>query len=275
MKSRDKKNDDKIKMALEMHAGGISASETLKQKIDSEICGQGKIISIPLSGEQEVSMKKQSEQNRKHCNTKKLVIGVAAACLFISGGVFAGKTTGYISGYAKEYSYEELDKAEEELGFSVDVPEDFSNGYGFAGMLVGDTRAVDENKETVYTFPELAVDYERDGVKDISLYIDMRPEKGEQEKEPDMTDRCGDIALRYDVYTYKFVPEGYEMTEEDEANLARDDYEISIGSDEVEYAQITHVLWEKDGVYYDLLGNDTALSGEEMLAMAKELIGAE
>ena len=59
----------------------------------------------------------------------------------------------------------------EELGFSVDVPEDFSNGYGFAGMLVGDTRAVDENKETVYTFPELAVDYERDGVKDISLYI--------------------------------------------------------------------------------------------------------
>ena len=38
---------------------------------------------------------------------------------------------------------------------------------------------------------------------------------------------------------------------------------------------MTHVLWEKDGVYYDLLGNDTALSGEEMFAMAKELIGAE
>ncbi len=37
MKSRNKKIDDKIKMALEMHVGGISASETLKQKIDSEI----------------------------------------------------------------------------------------------------------------------------------------------------------------------------------------------------------------------------------------------
>ncbi len=266
MKIRDKKFDDKIKMALEMHAGGISASETLKQKIDSEIRRQGKVIPIPLPGEQEVSMK-------KHFNTKKLVIGVAAACLLISGGVFAGKTTGYISGYAQSYSYAELDKAEEKLGFSADVPESFSNGYSFEEMWVGDTRAVDENQETVYTFPELNVDYIRDGVSDIALYVDMRPEKGEQDKEPDLTDQCGDIALRYDVYTYKFVPEGYELTEEDKANLERDDYEISVGSDEVEYAQMTHVLWEKDGVYYDLLGNDTALTGEEMLAMAKEVIG--
>ena len=127
----------------------------------------------------------------------------------------------------------------------------------------------------MYTFPELAVNYVKDGVSDISLYVDMRPEKGEQAKEPDMTDQCGDIALRYDVYTYKFVPVGYELTEEDLANLERDDYEISEGSDEVEYSQITHVTWEKDGVYYDLLGSDTALSGEEMFAMAKELIGTE
>lgn len=275
MKSRNKKIDDKIKMALEMHGNGISASETLKQKIDSEIRGQGKIISIPLSGEQEVSMKKQSEQNRKHFNTKKLVIGVAAACLLISGGVFAGKTTGYISGYDKIYSYEELDKAEERLGFSADVVESFSNGYSVEDMSVGDTHAVDENGDTVYTFPELSVQYIRDGVNDIALYADMRPEKGEQAKEPDLTDQCGDIVLRYDVYTYKLVPVDYELTEEDMANLERDDYEISEGSDEVKYAQMTHVLWEKDGVYYDLLGNDTTLSGEEMLAMAKELIGAE
>ena len=153
--------------------------------------------------------------------------------------------------------------------------ENFSNGYSFEEMQVGDTHAVDENWETVYTFPELAVNYGKDGVSDISLYVDMRPEKGEQAKEPDMTDQCGDIALRYDVYTYKFVPVGYELTEEDLANLERDDYEISEGSDEVEYSQITHVTWEKDGVYYDLLGSDTALSGEEMFAMAKELIGTE
>ena len=266
--------EDKIKMALEMRCGSISASEALKQKIDREIRIQGKIIPIDLSGGQEVSMKK-SEQGRKHFSAKKLVIGVAAACLLISGGVFAGKTAGYISGYEKEYTYAELDKAEEKLGFSPDVAEAFSNGYSFEKMWVGNTRAVDENQETVYTFPELSVDYVKDGVSDISLYVDMRPEKGEQDKEPDLTDQCGDIALRYDVYTYKFVPAGYELTEEDKANLERDDYEISEGSDEIEYSQMTHVTWEKDGVYYNLLGSDTALTGEEMFAMAKELIGAE
>ncbi len=267
--------EDKIRTALEMQCGDISASGTLKQKIDGEIRRRGKVIPMYLPEEQEVSMRKQSEQNRKHFNTKKLVIGLAAACLLISGGVFAGKTTGYISGYNKIYSYEELDSAEERLGFSADVVESFSNGYSFEEMLVGDTRAVDENGDTVYTFPELNVQYIRDGVSDIALCADMRPEKGEQAKAPDLTDQCGDIALRYDVYTYKLVPEGYELTEEDKENLERDDYEISEGSDEIEYAQMTHVLWEKDGVYYDLLGNDTALSGEEMFAMAKELIGAE
>lgn len=279
--------EDKIKAALEMQSGDISASEILKQKIDREISMQGKIVPMDLSGEQEVSMKKlrttgtedrsytQTKQNRKHFSAKKLAIGVAAACLLISGGVFAGKTAGYISGYEKAYTYAELDKAEEKLGFSPDVAEAFSNGYRFEEMRVGNTRAVDENQETLYTFPELSVSYVKDGVNDISLYVDMRPEKGEQDKEPDLTDQCGDIALRYDVYSYKFVPVGYELTEEDKANLERDDYEISEGSDEVEYAQMTHVTWEKDGMYYDLLGSDTALTGEEMFAMAKELIGAE
>lgn len=278
-------HEDKIKTALEMKSGGISASETLKQRIDREIRIQGKIIPIDPSGEQERrvgedplagmeddTMKKTMQKSARF-SAKKLVIGVAAACLLISGGVFAGKTMGYVSGFEKTYSsYAELDKAEEKLGFTPDVVETFSNGYSFEEMSVGNTHAVDENQKTVYTFPELAVQYVRDGVSDIGLYVDKRPEKGEQDKEPDLTDQCGDIMLRYDVYTYKFVPVGYELTEEDQANLERDDYEISEGSDEIEYSQATHVTWEKDGVYYDLLGSDTALTGEEMFAMAKELI---
>ena len=53
--------EDKIKMALEMQCGGISASETLKQKIDSEIRMQGKIVPISLPDGQEVSMKKSGQ----------------------------------------------------------------------------------------------------------------------------------------------------------------------------------------------------------------------
>lgn len=266
--------EDKIKMAFEMQCSDISASETLKQKIDEEIRRQGKIVPIPLSGKQEVSMKK-SAQNKGHFNVKKFAVGVAAACLLLSGGVFAGKTAGYITaGTMGTYTYDELGKAEEKLGFSLDVAESFDNGYSFVQMQVDKTSAMDENQNEIYTFPELVVDYARGGVKDIALYVDQRPEKGEQSKAPDMTEQCGDIALRYDVYTYKFVPVGYELTEEDKANLARDDYEISEGADSVSFSQMTCVTWEKDGVYYDLMGMDVDLTGEEMIGMAKEIIDA-
>lgn len=103
--------EDKIKMAFEMQCSDISASETLKQKIDEEIRRQGKIVPIPLSGKQEVSMKK-SAQNKGHFNVKKFAVGVAAACLLLSGGVFAGKTAGYITaGTMGTYTYDELGKA--------------------------------------------------------------------------------------------------------------------------------------------------------------------
>lgn len=265
--------EDRIKTALEMQCSDISASDTLKQKIDMDIRRRGKIKTVPACGGQEVSMR---EQNRKHFSVKKFAIGVAAACLLLSGGVFAGRTTGYISaGSTGAYTYDELAKAEKRLGFSADVARKFDNGYSFVEMRVLKTSATDANHRVLYTFPELSVDYARGGVKDISLYADQKPEKGEQTKVPDMTDQSGDIVLRYDVYTYKFVPVGYELTEEDKENLQRDDYEISEGADSVEYSKVSHVTWEKDGVYYDLLGMDTVLSGEEMIGMAKELIEME
>ena len=266
--------EDKIKMALEVRGGNISASEALKQKIDEEIRRQGKIVPISMPGGQEVSMRK-SDQKHGRFTVKRFAIGVAAACLLISGGAFAGKTAGYITaGTMGHYTYNELNEAKKKLGFSADVVQNFDNGYSFVEMHVDKTAATDENQKEIYTFPELVVDYAKGGVKDISLFADKKPEKGKQDKEPDMTDHCGDIALRYDVYTYKMVPVGYELTEEDKANLARDDYEISEGADSIAYSQISNVTWEKDGVYYDLLGMDTALSGEEMIAMAKELIEA-
>jgi len=279
MKSR---YDDKIKAALEMQCGGISASGALKQRIDREIRGQGKIVPISLSGAKEreagegpfAGMEDNAMKNKFH--VKKFVIGVAAACLLLSGSIFAGKTAMYISGMRLgTYSFEEQGKAEEKLGFAVNLVESFGNGYRFEEMEVFETRAADENADTLYTFPELNVEYERDGVRDIDLYVDQKPEWEEWAKVPDMEEQYGDIALRYDVVTYKFVPEGYELTEEDRANMERDDYEISEGSDEVEIAQMSSVRWNMDGVHYHLLGSDTALSGEEMFTMAKELIDAE
>ena len=183
--------EDKIKMALQMQCDSISASGTLKQKIDEEIRRQGKIVPIPSredqgrtadfypsAGMEDNTMKKETGKSVRF-NAKKLVIGVAAACLLLSGSIFAGKTAMYISGRGLgSFTYEEKDKAEEKLGFVVDLVESFGNGYSFQEMDVQEVRGADEDANTLYTFPQLAARYIRDGVSDISLYVDQKPEKG-------------------------------------------------------------------------------------------------
>lgn len=249
----------KIKSALEMQCMDISASEALKQKVKKEI-----------------SMK-NAEKKQVRFHEKKFVIGVAAACLLISAGVAAGMTMGYKSSISPNYkydSYADLEKAEEKFGSKVDSIENFGNGYGFKNITVDKTDAFDENGNTLYSFPEMRIHYERAGSPNLSLVIDNPPEYEESAKAPDHTLMCGDVEIRNDVYTYKFVPEDYELTEEDEINLQRDDYYISCGNDKVEIRKAMHAIWEKDGLHYNLFGFDLDMSGEELLEMAKEILEA-
>lgn len=250
---------NRVKTALEMQCMDISASEALKQKVKKEI-----------------SMK-NAEKKQIRFHVKKFVIGVAAACLLISAGVAAGMTKGYKSSISPNYkydSYADLEKAEEKFGSKVDSIENFGNGYGFKNITVNMSDAFDENGNTLYSFPEMWIYYERAGSPRLSLVIDNPPEYEKSAKAPDLTLMCGDVEIRNDVYTYKFVPEDYELTAEDEINQQRDDYYISYGSDKVEIRKAMHATWEKDGLHYNLFGFDLDVGGEELLEMAKEILEA-
>lgn len=79
------------------------------------------------------------------------------------------------------------------------------------------------------------------------------------------------IEVRFYHDTYKFVPEGYALTEEDQQNLEHDDYFISEGVEEIEMTTISSITWEQDGIQYTMLchgGCDAATLYE----MAQELI---
>ena len=67
---------------------------------------------------------------------------------------------------------------------------------------------------------------------------------------------------------------GYELTEEDKINQQKENYNISVGTDQVEIQRVTHVMWKKNGISYDLFGYDLDLSAEEMLDMAEEVLNA-
>ena len=255
----DKNFEQKVREALLEECEGILAPDKLKQRIDEEI-----------------SLKE--EKSMKHISMKKIVIGVAAACLLISGAAFAGKTASLEThgGSTPEFhSYGEMLKGEEKLGYQPDSVEQFTNGYVFGGAFLLKTDAKDENRNTVYSFDELVVNYEKAGEPNVSLFIMKPVENLTDSKAPDAIRDCGDITIRYDVYTYKFVPANYELTEEDMENEKKDNYTITYGSDEVETSINQSITWDKDGIHYNLQGFDLTVTSDEMMDMAEEIINAE
>lgn len=252
--------DKKIREALQEECGKILASAQLKQRIDEKINLE------------------QEEKKMKHINMKKVGIGVAAACLLVSGVTFAGKTVGFSThgtNLSEFASFAALDKAEEQLGYQIDCVEQFNNGYTFAKADIAESAALDENGNILYTIKELYIDYEKAGEPVICLGIEKPVEKLESGKIPDATRVCGDITIAYDAFTYKCVPLDYELTEEDMENMKKDNYNISVGSDEVLIQQCYNITWDKGDIRYILVGFDLNLSADELFNMAEEIINAD
>ena len=261
--------DRKIQEAFRLQEDGLAVSEALKVRIDKK-------LQVP-----EADSRKEKGGNHMKINMKKVGIGVAAACLMMSGLVFAGEIKGWRSHTSllepTYNSYEQMAEAETKFGHTVDCVEKFDNGYNFEKASISKMDAYDESGHTVTTVDQLWIDYSKDGGKDLELVIeaDKGVNNGQPKKAPDATKTIDGITVRYDIYTYKLVPANYELTPEDEANLKRDDYEISYGLDRVEIRQNESLLWAKDGVIYNLFGWNTSMDSEDFFEMAEELIMAE
>ena len=253
--------ENKLKEALAQECEDITASRDLKERIDAEI------------------LERQKEADMKHFSVKKLIIGVAAGCFLISGGVFAAghavtlSTHSYLGDRYKSFS--DLDKAEAKLGYQVDAVETFENGYRFKSMSVTDVQGEDESGNAVYTFKSMDIHYGRGGDPSISVYIEKPVETQVRKQEPQAVRQVGDITVYYDTQIYKFVPPNYELTEEDKAKQESGELAISYGSDKVQVQTCHNVTWYKDGIFYNILGFDVNISAEEMLDMAEEIIGTK
>lgn len=242
MNASDKDFDSGIKAALEKECDGISASEELKRRIDETI------------------RERQEDNSMKHMSVKKLCVGVAAACLLVSGiTVFAGGAIYFVSGspIEPEYTeYQDMEKAQKKLGYAVDCVEQFENGYTFAGVSIETIGAYSEESGKMYSIPAMDVTYRKEEMK-IDLNISEKAEDGLASKQPVATRMCGDTMLRYDEYTNKTVPASYELTEEDKINEQRDDYNII-------YRSVTVKQTEQDSEEAGVIGTEeTALNETE------------
>lgn len=241
--------EGRIKTALGRECNDISASEELKCRIDEKIC------------------KRQEENSMKHMSVKKLCIGVAAVCLLVSGvTAFAGGAAYFVSGSSTEpeyTDYQDMEKAQKQLGYAVDSVEQFANGYSFDGVSVETIDAYTEENGKMYSVPMMDIRYRKDG-KGIDLNINEKVGDDISSKEPNATRMCGDISLRYDEYTNKLVPDSYELTEEDKVNEQKDDYNIvymSVTVNEMESGEA-----DADGDHSDAGNSDEVKQGSYVIS---------
>ena len=249
--------DKRIRETLQKSCDDIFASPKLKQKIDESI-----------------SLKEK--KGMKAISMKKVVIGVAAACLLLSGAVFAGHTAYMAAGVPSmpEYeSYAQIGEAETRLGYAADHVETFRNGYSFAGASIGTDYAYDENGQRLYSYEEMDIDYKKEGEPSLSLVIEKPVENQYGDIVPEAVRTCDGITIKYWKVEFSVVDTDYVVTKKELEEMK--DTDISIEWNENTAETSHHVMWEKDGICYILFGSDVTLSPDEMMDMAEEIIMAE
>lgn len=217
------------------------------------------------------------EGTMKRFNMKKAVIFAAACCLLVgtAGVASSGKIAYLASGfYHRGYeSFDQLTEAQENAGFHIKAVESFQNGYTFSSMYVHDTKGQDEDGNTLEQYKEITIDYKKAGGDDLSVYaMPAVFSHDDGKRDADLTTDMNGIQVRYYVDTYKWVPEDYELTAQDEENMKRDDYNISVGADRVSENKVTYAIWYQDGVRYSIMNVHGATSSEELFRMAEEII---
>lgn len=250
-----------IKQTLHDQAETVSMTEARKNRIY-----------------QMISDRSKEEYRMKIKGKRKMAAAAVIMCLLGSMAAFgAGKITGYRTGQnvnEPEFaSYADMSEASQKAGFSVKAVERFDNGFAFEKAFLLNVDAFEESGQVVDTFPQVSVQYGKDGLQ-VTLDVEqVRPEYEKSTTGNPVDIPYGDITLTYREDHYKFVPPDYEVTEEDQDAMDSGELYLSYGSSEVEYEDFHFLEWEEGEVRYLLMSyGDGALGQEEMTRMAQQVI---
>ena len=204
---------------------------------------------------------------------RKLIVAIAAAVV-VTGtitAVAAGKIVGLVSGSSREemvHSAAELEvMANKSLEADIHIAEALSDGSAFKEGLVTEVKGLDEDGNTVVSYPEVYAMYGADG--QISLSMERGAAGVPDDSSPNQKEEAHNgIVLGAREDNYLFLPPDSSPSEEDLKLEAEGKLYISYGSSEVERQSFKNVHWEKDGVKY-LLFTFGDKNLDEMMEMAK------
>ncbi len=220
----------------------------------------------------------KEKRNMKHLGWKFKKIAVVAGTMCILGSAMvmaAGHFKGFISSSTalEEFSsYEELEQvaADYQIPFVIQAPEQFANGYAFEKGYPVHVAGMDEEENETKLPTEVSLTYKKDGMPDVTLneYV-SRPD---EEMTGTLHEKEG-ISYYYTKQDCLFVPPSYELTEEEKAASEAGTLQVSYGTDTVEKTSYSSVQWQADGISYLLMSFESALSEEQMVEMASEIMG--
>lgn len=247
---KNEKFDLILKRALEEKVRDVAASPYLLEKVKIE-----------------AEARNRKEQNYMGISKK---IAVAAAICVMSVTAYAAVSNfAGVSGHTTNdiKTFAQLEKAEDKLGLDAKFVEAFSNGMTFSYAGTGEEQGKDENGNAVGTaYKTISIQYVDGNGNDVSLHVsEGSPYVDEGMEQPE----------GYAVMENKFVPNGYEPTEEELALQEAGRLNIGYGgaNQEVQTMQSEAYYWEADGLYYHLMAFDLNLGEDAFRQMAAEIMG--
>lgn len=205
----------------------------------------------------------------------RILIAAAVICL-LTVTAFAAERARVNSLVVKDKvyneNYEVLKQEMEKTGLNVNLPEQFSAGFRFQEVRTGEVEGRDGEENSVLTFRELTAYYRNDNGQQVSLRVQPNLAEEEDTRTPTASKTVGGVTLNYYVDHYKFVPEGYELSEEEQKWVQQPGNYLSYGSDEVVESAFAFLNWKTAENDFSIADMTAAINPDVLFEMAEEII---
>ena len=257
--------DEKITQVLHEAGENIKADEWLMTRIKQDI------INEKRQGERTIMKKKHIKW-----------IAVGAMLLMTSTAAYAVTNLSNHEGHTyHNQDFKEpptVSQMNEKVGYAPQYVEQFSNGWTFENASIVYNQSSDNEPANTQEWKSIDFNYKNQSIKGgwVTLSTTNMPYHNLSEGETvQLEAQQGNLSGLYFEQKFKFVPPNYALTEADKAAEANGSLVISYGSAEVKEEVMRNIIWQNNGVSYQLFTNCSEVDRNVLLDMANEILTEE
>lgn len=250
--------DNEIKKALTLKAENIELPQNLLNSIRIEL------------------EEKENDSMKRFKFTPKVLIASLALTVILASGVIAGGKIAFTTTSSSHFDdinhFPTLEEVENIVDYSPKFVEKLGT-HKFKLTSPGESKDIDENGNILNKYKDISFWYktDNDGAT-LTLHTKPSSEVSNADKENSEIINYDGITLYYSSFTYKAVPPDYIETDEDKKLEDKGELMIGYGSDKIEEKKTQSIVWNEEGITYDLLDMNEEIDKSEFIEMAKQVI---